>query len=72
MLLFVVLGRFGVFGLEVLGAGRVFLLVLEGAMAGRWWSMESRSRMMRNGGVRGEGGQAVRMAGWPDAGGSDE
>lgn len=34
MLLFVELGRFGVFGLEVLGAGRVFLLVLEGAIAG--------------------------------------
>lgn len=30
--------------------------------------------MMRNGngGVRGEGGQAVGMAGWPNAGGSDE
>lgn len=68
MLLFVVLGRFGVFGVEVLGAGRVFLLVLEGAMAGFWWSMASRSGMMRNGGVRGEGRQAVGTAGWPNAG----
>lgn len=40
MLLFVVLGRFGVFGVEVLGAGRVLLLVLEGAMAGCWRWME--------------------------------
>lgn len=43
MLLFVVLGRFGVFELGVLGAGRVFLLVLEGAMAGCWrWKEPSR------------------------------
>lgn len=74
MLLFVVLGRFGVFGLEVLGAGRVFLLVFEGAMAGRWdwirWS--GRSGMMRNGGVRGEGGQSVGLAGWLRCSSSDE
>lgn len=56
MLLFVVLGRFGVLGLETLGARRGALLVLEGAMVGWWDLVELRirveNRTMRNGGVR--------------------